>query len=33
MMSLIDEIDKSRKSVPDVRSARLDKHTATYLKK
>lgn len=33
MMSLIDEIDNSRKSVPAVRSARLDKYTAKYLKK
>lgn len=33
MMSLIDEVDNSRKSVPTVRSARLDKYTAKYLKK
>ncbi len=33
MMTLIDEIDNSRKTVPAVRSARLDKYTAKYLKK
>lgn len=33
MMALIDEIDNSRKNVPTVRSARLDKYTAKYLKK